>query len=243
MHLAIAAVRAGKDVYVEKPLSPSLGWEWELRRVVAKHGAVFQYGTQQRSSAPFRRACELVRNGYIGEVQRVDVWCPDTSADWNDFSVKRYGSTAVEPVPDDLNYDLWAGPAPLRPYNEDRVRREGSFHIYDNSLGFIAGWGAHPLDIAQWGLDMDASGPVRYEGHGKLPEKGLLSTVEEWDIRCTYPNGVTMRLMSTPGGDGGAGTDGRSPGAPVPGPRDHVLGRGRLGQRQPGLPTTPAPGS
>jgi predicted dehydrogenase len=196
VHLAIAAVRAGKDVYVEKPLSPSLGWSWELRRVVKKHGAVFQYGTQQRSFASFRRVCELVRNGYIGTVERVEVWCPDTSADWNDFSVKRYGSTEVQPVPDDVNYDLWTGPAPMRPYHEDRVRREGSFHIYDTSIGFIAGWGAHPLDIAQWGLDMDSSGPVRYEGTGTLPEKGLLSTVEEWDMHCTYPGGVEMHFMS-----------------------------------------------
>jgi predicted dehydrogenase len=197
VHLAIAAIRAGKDVYVEKPLSPSLAWSWELRRVAAEHGAVFQYGTQQRSSAHFRHTCELVQNGYIGEVQRVHVWAPDTSADWNDFSVKRYGSTETEPVPDDLNYDLWTGPAPMRPYNADRVRREGSFHVYDTSLGFIAGWGAHPLDIAQWGLDMDQSGPVRYEGTGELPSMGLLSTVEAWDVSCLYPNGVEMRFMST----------------------------------------------
>ena len=195
IHLAAEAVRAGKDVYVEKPLSPSLGWAWRLRGLVKEHGAIFQYGTQQRSDAKFRRACELVRNGYIGEVQSVDVWCPDTAADWNDFKVKRYGLTETQPIPEGLNYDLWTGPAPMRYYNEDRVRREGSFHVYDTSIGFIAGWGAHPLDIAQWGLDMDESGPVRYEGTGKLPEKGLLSTVEEWDIHCTYPNGVCMHFL------------------------------------------------
>ncbi len=196
VHLAAAAIRAGKDVYVEKPLTTSLGWAWELRRIAKKHGAIFQYGTQQRSMEIFRHACELVRNGYIGEVERLEVWCPDTSADWNDFAVKRYGLTEEQPVPDELNYDLWTGPAPMRPYNVDRVRREGSFHVYDTSIGFVAGWGAHPLDIAQWGLDMDGSGPVRYEGTGKLPEKGLLSTIEEWDMNCTYPNGVEMRFMS-----------------------------------------------
>ncbi|MBK8980090.1 MAG: Gfo/Idh/MocA family oxidoreductase [Planctomycetes bacterium] len=196
VHLAIAAIRAGKDVYVEKPLSPSLGWSWELRRVAEQHHAIFQYGTQQRSSTAFRRACELVRNGYVGEVERVEAWCPDAAADWNDFSVERYGSVEPEPVPEDLNYELWTGPAPLRPYSADRVRREGSFHVYDTSLGFIAGWGAHPLDIAQWGLDMDHSGPVRYAGTGALPDRGLLSTVEEWDVRCTYANGVEMRFLS-----------------------------------------------
>jgi len=196
VHLAAAAVRAGKDVYVEKPLSPSLGWSWRLREIVREHSAIFQYGTQQRSDAKFRRVCELVRNGYIGELKSVDVWCPDAADDWNDFKVKRYGMTGAQPVPEGLNYDLWTGPAPARPYNEDRVRREGSFHVYDSSIGFIAGWGAHPLDIAQWGLDMDESGPVLYEGTGKLPERGLLSTVEEWDIRCTYPGGVVMHFLS-----------------------------------------------
>ncbi|MHC4219808.1 MAG: Gfo/Idh/MocA family protein [Planctomycetota bacterium] len=179
VHLAAAAVRAGKDVYVEKPLGPSLAWSQKLRTLVERHGAVFQYGAQQRSDAMFRRVCELVRNGYIGDVERVEVWCPDASDDWEYFSVKRYGSTAVEPVPDDLDYERWTGPAPLRPYNADRVRREGSFHIYDYSLGFLAGWGAHPLDIAQWGLGMDHTSPVRYDGFGRLPLHGLLDTVEE----------------------------------------------------------------
>ena len=196
VHLAAAAVRAGKDVYVEKPLSPSLGWSWKLRDIVKQHGAVFQYGTQQRSTAHFRRACELVRNGAIGEVERVEVWCPDVSHDWDCFTVERYGSTETEPVPDDLDYERWTGPAPLHPYHADRVRREGSFHIYDYSLGFIAGWGAHPLDIAQWGLDQDHAGPVTYEGTGALPTRGLLSTIEEWDVQCTYENGVAMRFMS-----------------------------------------------
>ncbi len=196
VHLAAAAVRAGKDVYVEKPLSPSLAWSRKLRKLVAEHGAVFQYGTQQRSDKRFRRVCELVRSGYIGEITAVDVWCPDASDDWDYFSVKRYGSTEVQPVPDGLNYERWTGPAAMKPYNDDRVRREGSFHIYDYSLGFIAGWGAHPLDIAQWGLDMDHTSPVQYEGVGEVPSRGLLSTVEEWDVSCEYAKGVKLHFTS-----------------------------------------------
>jgi predicted dehydrogenase len=195
VHLAAAAIWAGKDVYVEKPLSPSLGWSWRLREIAAQHEAVFQYGTQQRSDGRFWRACEIVRRGSIGAVERVEAWCPDVTDDWTDFTVERYGMTAAQPVPEDLNYELWTGPAPLRPYNEDRVRREGSFHVYDTSIGFIAGWGAHPLDIAQWGLGTDGSGPVRYEGRGRVPEKGLLSTVERWDVTCTYAGGVEMRFV------------------------------------------------
>ncbi len=196
VHLAAAAVRAGKDVYVEKPLCPSMAWSWKLRELVEQKSAVFQYGTQQRSNPTFRKVCDLVRNGYIGDVQRVDVWCPDASDDWEFFSVKRYGSTETQPIPRDLDYERWTGPAPMKPYNDDRVRREGSFHIYDYSIGFLAGWGAHPLDFAQWGMDMDHTSPVYYEGTGTLPAKGLLNTVEEWDIHCMYSNGVKMHFMS-----------------------------------------------
>ncbi|MFQ5806782.1 MAG: Gfo/Idh/MocA family protein, partial [Phycisphaerae bacterium] len=157
---AIYAARAGKDMYVEKPLGVSLAWAWELRETVRRYGSVFQYGTQQRSDWRFRFACELVRNQYIGELQRIEAWCPDVSDDWNDFHVNRYGSTEPAPVPEGFDYDLWLGPAPEAPYTVDRCRREGAFHIYDYALGFIAGWGAHPLDIAQWGNDADHTSPV-----------------------------------------------------------------------------------
>jgi predicted dehydrogenase len=191
---AVYAARAGKDTYVEKPLSVSLGWSWKLREVTRRYGTVFQYGTQQRSSWQFRYACELVRNRYIGELQRIDAWCPDVSADWNDFAGKRYGSTEPAPIPEEFDYDLWLGAAPEAPYTVDRCRREGAFHVYDYAIGFIAGWGAHPLDIAQWGMNADDSGPVYYEGRGEIPAKGLLDTVAWWDVNCRYANGVTMRF-------------------------------------------------
>jgi predicted dehydrogenase len=163
---------------------------------VRQYGRIFQYGTQQRSSRLFRHACELVRNQAVGEVERLEVWCPDASDDWGDFVVHRYGSTDPAPVPAGFNYDMWLGPAPDAPYTVDRCRREGSFHNYDYSIGFIAGWGAHPLDIAQWGMDADEGGPIHYEGTGSVPQDGLLCTVDTWDITCTYPNGVPMRFMN-----------------------------------------------
>ncbi|UCD76939.1 MAG: Gfo/Idh/MocA family oxidoreductase [Phycisphaerales bacterium] len=193
--LANCAAKAGKDVYVEKPLGPVLRWAGELRRTARRYGTVFQYGTQQRSDWRFRYACELARNGYIGELDSIEVWSPDVSDDWNDFAVKRYGSMEPAPIPEGFNYDLWLGPAPWAPYTIDRCRREGSFHVYDYALGFIAGWGAHPLDIAQWGNDADHTGPVSYEGSGEIPTDGLLNTVAQWDVRCQYPNGVIMRFM------------------------------------------------
>jgi len=193
---ALYAARAGKDMYVEKPLGVSLSWARQLRDTIRRYGNVFQYGTQQRSDWRFRFVCELVRNQYIGELRRIEVWCPDVSDDWNAFQVKRYGSTEPAPVPEGFDYDLWLGPAPDAPYTVDRCRREGSFHIYDYALGFIAGWGAHPLDIAQWGMDADHGGPVYYEGRGEIPSKGLLNTVAWWDVHCEYANGVKMHFMS-----------------------------------------------
>ena len=137
-----------------------------------------------------------MRNGYIGEVERIDAWCPDISEQFNDFSVKRYGSLRPVPVPADLYYDLWLGPAPLKPYTADRCTCWGAWHTYDYALGFIAGWGAHPLDIAQWGLDTDNTGPVFYEGAGAVPKSGLYNTVEIWDVTCYYANGLPIRFMS-----------------------------------------------
>lgn len=194
--VALAAARAGKDMYVEKPLGVSLAWAKVLREEVRRHGNVFQYGTQQRSDAKFRFACEMVRNGRIGRLQRIEAWCADISSQYGAFHVKEFGSTEPAPVPEGFDYDLWLGPAPLAPYTIDRCTNFGAYHIFDYALGFIAGWGAHPLDIAQWGKEADASGPVEYAGTGTLPEKGLFDTVSSWDVGCRYADGVEMRFMS-----------------------------------------------
>lgn len=194
--LAYAAALAGKDAYVEKPLSLALTWSQKLRQVVAEKKTVFQYGTQQRGSMPqFRRACELVRNGYIGEVREVLAWCPDMSQQLKQAAAP-YGSTEPLAPPAGFDYDRWIGPAPMAPYTSDRCTKYGGYHIYDYALGFIAGWGAHPLDIVHWGLDMDQSGPVRCEGSGILPPAGSLwNTIESWDMRFDYPKNVSVRFM------------------------------------------------
>ncbi|MGA2258674.1 MAG: Gfo/Idh/MocA family oxidoreductase [Thermoguttaceae bacterium] len=195
--LAVYAAQAGKDMYVEKPLGVAMAWAWKLREEVARNKVVFQYGTQQRGDQrQFRRACELVRNGYLGEVRRVDVWAPDMSSQFDAASVPPYGSTRPIDVPADLDYEMWIGPAPMKPYTADRATNFGAYHIYDYALGFIAGWGAHPLDIAQWGLGTDETGPIRYQGTGKIPPKGSLwDSIESWDVQCEYANGVKMHFM------------------------------------------------
>lgn len=195
--IAIAAARAGKDMYVEKPLGVSMTWAWVLRKAVRNKKRIFQYGTQQRSSAAFRNACELVRNGYLGHIERIEAWCPDISPQYAAFHVPQFGSTAPVDPPEGFDYNTWLGPAPLKPYTVDRCTCYGAYHIYDYALGFIAGWGAHPLDIAQWGLNLDDTSPVQYEGTGTIPTQGLYDTIDSWDVECRYANGVKMRFMGS----------------------------------------------
>ncbi|MCY2991965.1 MAG: Gfo/Idh/MocA family oxidoreductase [Planctomycetota bacterium] len=186
--IALAAVRAGKDVYVEKPLGISVEHNKALRAAVHQFGAVFQYGTQQRSfNTHCAHACELVRNGYLGELKAVHVVAPNGS---------RGGNAAPQPIPAGLDYDLWLGPAPVTPYATDRVVGTGRWFIYDYAIGFIAGWGAHPLDIAHWGYPHI---PVEYEGTGVVPTEGLFDTVVDWDVRGRYASGAEFTLK--PGGD------------------------------------------
>jgi predicted dehydrogenase len=186
--IALAAVRAGKDVYVEKPLGVSIEHDKALRAAVHTHGTIFQYGTQQRSfNTHCAFACELVRNGYLGELKAIHVVAPNGATG---------GNPTPQPVPAGLDYDLWLGPAPLAPYTDDRVMGVGRWHIYDYALGFIAGWGAHPLDIAHWGYPHI---PVEYRGTGRIPSEGLFDTVVDWDIRGRYACGVEFTM--TAGGD------------------------------------------
>ncbi|MBL7141072.1 MAG: Gfo/Idh/MocA family oxidoreductase [Planctomycetes bacterium] len=186
--IALAAVRAGKDVYVEKPLGISVAHDQALREAVHRYGAIFQYGTQQRSfNTHCGFACELVRNGYIGELKAIHVVAPDGATG---------GDPTPQPVPEGLDYDLWLGPAPVAPYTHDRVFGVGRWHIYDYAIGFIAGWGAHPLDIAHWGYPHV---PVEVQGTGVIPTKGLFDTVVHWDVRGRYASGVEFTLKA--GGD------------------------------------------
>ena len=185
--IAMAAARAGKDMYVEKPLGLSLAQNSALRDEIRRCGVVFQYGTQQRSSRNFRFACELVINQRIGQVKEVHAWCEGSEAG---------GSTRVEDPPEGFDYDLWLGPAPVRPYTHDRCVGLGRWFISDYAIGFIAGWGAHPLDIAQWGLGRDRTSPVEYTGQGTYPTEGLYDTATSWDVTCRYADGLPMRFMS-----------------------------------------------
>ncbi len=124
--ISMAAARAGKDVYCEKPLGVSIEQDLAARDIVAKHGRVFQYGTQQRSTSACRMGIELVLNGHIGDVREIYVWAPGGKAG---------GDATERPVPDGFDYDMWLGPAPRKPYCSDRVTRYGAWFIYDYAIG------------------------------------------------------------------------------------------------------------
>jgi len=119
---------------------------------------VFPFGTQYRSTGPRSRylhMVQLVRNGYIGELKHIDVWCRDVSHNESQYHVKPYGSDVEIPVPDGFDYDAWMGPAEMVPYTADRATQWGGFHCPETSLGFIAGCGIHELGLAQWANQSD----------------------------------------------------------------------------------------
>ncbi len=193
--MSIAAAMAGKDVYCQKPLALDLSRTPILRKVVKEKEIVFQFGTQWQSHKRVRKMVELVRNGYIGELKRIDVWSRDVSYNIDKYHVKPYGSTEEVPIPRDLDFDAWQGPSPMVPYTVDRTTNWGGYHCPETSLGFIAGCAIHPLGIAQWGNKADHTSPVRYEGTGSFPGDGIYRTLERWDIMCDYENKVKLRLM------------------------------------------------
>jgi len=164
---AIRAARAGKHIMLAKPLGLSYPEYLILAGELVKNDVRFHYGTQQRTSPHMKLGYDIIREGRIGEIERVDVWCP--------------GKNPVEnpvcnevPVPPDFDFDRWTGPAPIRPYCPDRVTNNGSWFNYDYSIGFLGGWGAHPLDILVWILKDKVNGGYTSEGTGQFWAPGGL---------------------------------------------------------------------
>ncbi len=198
--ISIAAMKAGKDVYCEKPLTLTIAEGRLLADAAKQYNRIVQTGSQQRSGAGFQKACELVRSGRIGKITSVEVGISNNNVknpiDWKE-----------EPVPEGFNYNLWLGPAPQAPYTTMRCHYTFRF-LMEYSGGQMTNWGAHFLDIAQWGLGMDDSGPVEIVGKGEFFTEGLFSTPQNVDIEYTYANGVKLFLKSTGGHTKFIGTDG-----------------------------------
>ena len=190
---AIAAVEAGKDVYCEKPLSNTIAEGRALVNTVQRYGAVFQHGIQLRSIRNVRFACELVRNGRIGTLQKVVIGSPPGL---------ETGDHPPEAVPEGFDYDMWLGPAPYAPYTPWRVKLPGQlpgwYFISDYSKsGWIAAFAVHDIDIAHWGMDTELTGPVEVEGEGVFPRQGLYDTVLTYRLEYRYANGITLVITST----------------------------------------------
>lgn len=184
--VALAAMRAGKHVYLEKPFSYTVAEGRAIVEAAKASGVVVQVGTQQRSTANYRLSCELVRNGRIGKLRTVRVGSP--------FGF-RGGSTAPAPVPEGIDYEMWLGPAPRVPYTEGRCDGGGGngwYHIQDYCAGWLTAWGSHDVDIAHWGMGADATGPVEVDAWGVFPEVGACDTAWKWRAECTYGDGVKL---------------------------------------------------
>ncbi len=187
--VAVAAARAGKHLYSEKPFAYSIVEGRAIIDAVKKSGVVFQHGTQQRSAGRYRTACQLALNGYLGELKTIRVGSP--------LGIKG-GSTEPAPAPEGLDYDFWLGPAPKIPYTEGRCSGHGGvgwYHIRDYSGGWITAWGSHDVDIAQWGHDIDRSMPVTVEGEGEAAP-GVYDTAWRWRFECMYEDGVKLIYAS-----------------------------------------------
>ncbi len=201
--ITIHACQAGKDVYCEKPLSLTIADGRRMVNAAREHARVVQTGSQQRSGKEFHKACTLVRNGALGRIERVLVGIntpnhpgqlgPDTSA------------------PPELDYEMWLGPAPARPYNDKRVHYNFRFW-WDYSGGQMTNWGAHHLDIAQWALGTDDTGPIATEGSATFHPQQFHEVTESCRVTHTYANGVQVIVgqaqKDIPGGTTFIGSEG-----------------------------------
>ena len=159
--ISIDAMRTGKDVFVEKPMALTLDEAAAMVAAEKRYGRILQVGSMQRSDPAMRQAVEIVRNGWIGEITEIHV---DFKGDFAPVSL-----LAEQPVPADIDYDRWLGPAPWRPYNNERVLGwwAGGWRIFwDYGSRKNGDWGAHHFDIVQWALDMDGRGPVLFVPKG-----------------------------------------------------------------------------
>lgn len=188
-HCTLEAIKNGKDVYCEKPVTHTFAEGQLVYRAVESAGRVFQTGSQQRSDQKFRRAVELVRNGHLGEVRTVEVGLPPGYD-------SPQGDDKPESPPAFVDYEFWVGPAPFLPYMRARHHRwwRGN-RAYGG--GVLMDWIGHHNDIAHWALGFERSGPVRVEALGwKMPNTSIYNTPHHYEIRSEYANGTVISISS-----------------------------------------------
>lgn len=194
--MGIMAAKAKKHISCEKPLSMSVNQGRELVDAIKKYGVVNRTDSEFRSVRPQNHAVELVRNGRIGKLERIDISFPLDPAP--------VPTQTDMPIPKELNYDLWLGPMPYVPYTEMRVhtpenltKRPNWMRVDTYAQGMIANWGAHYFDLAQWANDTEYSGPVEVEGNGEFP-RSLWNSMINFQVSYRYANGVQVRASQTP---------------------------------------------
>lgn len=196
--MALAAVHAGKDVALEKPITRYINEGRLLADLCAKHGRIFRVDSEFRSLEPMHRAAELVRNGRIGKLRVVRTGSPR--------EVFPDEPETVTPPPPGLDYDLWLGPAPEVPYLQKRVHppqdlknRPGWMRNLDYCDGMITNWGTHLNDIAQWGAGTERTGPVEIKATGKFHDGKVWNVLETFDAWYRYASGMELYYqMGTP---------------------------------------------
>ncbi|MHC4474447.1 MAG: Gfo/Idh/MocA family protein [Planctomycetota bacterium] len=185
--MSVMAARAGKDVFCEKPtLTVQEGRV--LSDTMKRYGRVFQTASESRAVHVYHRMCELVRNGRIGKIHTVHVGLRS--------GPRRPGDPTPMPVPKELDYEMWLGPAPWKPYTKDRLHYEWRW-ILDYSGGQLTDWGAHLVNIAQWGNDTELTGPIEVQGTGTFASEGLYNTATQYRIEYKYASGTNLIISST----------------------------------------------
>jgi predicted dehydrogenase len=204
--IGIDAVRAKKDVYLQKPAALTITEGRALSDAVKKTKRIVQIGSQQRSSTQFRYAAELVRNGRIGQLKTVYVGLPGDPSGEEELEM---------PVPPNLNYDMWLGSTPNIYYTEKRVHpqvdfgRPGWLRCEQFGAGMITGWGSHHIDCAHWAMDTEYTGPVEVSGWAEFPKHGLWDVHGKFQTEAVYANGVRMIVSNElPNGIKFEGTNG-----------------------------------
>ena len=194
---AMEAALAGKDIYLQKPASLTIKEGRQMSDTVHRTGSIFQQGSQQRGTDPwpqFHRACELVRNGRIGELEKIEIGLPGDP-----------GGNEEPPmsVPENLDYDMWLGSTPLQYYTEKGVHpqndfsRPGWLRLEQFGAGMITGWGAHHVDTAHWAMGTEYTGPVEVEAEASFPSSGLWNVHGDFMVHARYANGVKMQISGT----------------------------------------------
>jgi predicted dehydrogenase len=190
----IEAARQKKDIYGEKPLAKTIAEQQAIVRAVQQNHIIWQTGSWRRSQASYRRACEIVRNGLIGKVKRVEVGLLDGHVDF----LSQFGggdeSFEVQQPPPELDYETWIGPSKMQPYIQARIHKNWRWN-YNTGGGMLMDWIGHYCDIAHWGIDCDRSGPSEIEGHGDFPPKGdVFNTCTKYRIELKYPQEIAMTI-------------------------------------------------